>query len=276
LITSYSTAMHIMAYYLITNPVRHSLMHLWLLFLLLGFAGFSAGILDTLAGGGGLIALPTLLATGLPPVVALGTNKLQSAVGEVTASLRFLRHRKFQIKKIRLGLICAVISSSLGALCVQHTNPILLQKGIPFLLLAILIYVLVSPRWLKKKPSAPKLSERTFYLLIGTLIAFYNGFLGPATGSFWAFSFIFFLNYPIVEATIYTKPLNAAGNLTSLFWFVSAGDVYYEYFIVMAIGQLIGAYIAANWVIHKGHWLIRPVLIAAVSIMTIVLFMQNY
>ncbi len=247
-----------------------------LLLLLLGLAGFSAGIIDTLAGGGGLIALPALLATGLPPIVALGTNKLQSVVGEMTASLRFLRHRKFQIKKIRLGLVCAIISSSLGALTVQHLDTTLLQKTIPFLLLAVLIYVVVSPRWLKNRTPAPKLSEKTFYLLIGTIIAFYNGFLGPATGSFWAFSFIFFLNYPIVEATIYTKPLNAMGNLASLFWFVIAGDIYYKYFIVMAIGQIIGAYIAANWVIYKGHWLIRPVFIGAVSLMTIILFKQNY
>lgn len=248
----------------------------WLLLLLLSFAGFSAGIIDTLAGGGGLISLPTLLAIGLPPVVALGTNKLQGVVGELTASMRFLRHRKFQIKKIRLGLVCAVISSSCGAILVQHLDTTLLQKGIPFLLLAVLIYVIVSPRWLKERTPAPKLSEKTFYLLIGTIIAFYNGFLGPATGSFWAFSFIFFLNYPIVEATIYTKPLNAIGNLASLFWFIIAGNIYYEYFIVMAIGQLLGAYIAANWVIHKGHWLIRPVFIVAVSIMTVVLFRQNY
>lgn len=248
----------------------------WLLLLLLGFAGFSAGIIDTLAGGGGLIALPALLATGLPPIVALGTNKLQGVIGEMTASLRFLRHRKFQIKKIRLGLLCAIISSSLGAITVQHLDTTLLQKSIPFLLLAVLLYIIVSPRWLKDSKLKPKLSEKTFYLIVGTIIAFYNGFLGPATGSFWAFSFIFFLNYSIVEATIYTKPLNAIGNLASLFWFVFAGNVYYPYFIVMAIGQLLGAYIAANWVIYKGHWLIRPVFIGAVSIMTIVLFKQNY
>lgn len=119
-------------------------------------------------------------------------------------------------------------------------------------------------------------SEKTFYWIVGSLIAFYNGFRGPATGSFWAFSFIFFLNYPIVEATIYTKPLNAVGNLASLFWFIVAGNIHYEYFLVMAIGQLLGAYIAANWVMHKGHWLIRPVFIGVVAIMTVILFRENY
>lgn len=119
-----------------------------LLLLLLGFVGFSAGIIDTLAGGGGLITLPTLLATGLPPVIALGTNKIQGVVGELTASLRFLRHRKFELKKIYLGLVSVVISSSSGAIAVQHLHTAILQKGIPFLLLAVLIYIIVLPKLL--------------------------------------------------------------------------------------------------------------------------------
>jgi uncharacterized membrane protein YfcA len=247
----------------------------WLLLLILGIVGFSAGIIDTLAGGGGLIALPALLATGLPPAVALGTNKIQSVIGEITSSARFLRHRKFKIEKIYFGLICVIISSSLGAILVQHLQTTLLQKGIPFLLLAVLLYLIISPRWLKDKHTA-LLSEKNFYLFIGSAIGFYNGFLGPGTGSFWAFSFVCFLNYSIVEATIYTKPLNAVGNLVSIFWFVISGNIHYQYFFVMAIGQLAGAYIAANWVINKGHWLIRPVFITTVLIMTIVLFKQNY
>ncbi len=250
-------------------------MHPWLLLLILGAVGFSTGIIDTLAGGGGLITLPALLTTGLPPSIALGTNKLQAVIGELTASLRFLRHRKFQIKKISFGLVCVVMSSSLGAILVQHLHTELLQKAIPFLLLAVLLYLIFSPRWLKKKHT-PRLSEKTFYLVLGSFIGFYNGFLGPGTGSFWAFSFIFFLNYSIVEATIYTKPLNAIGNLASIFWFVISGNIHYSYFLVMAIGQLAGAYIAAHWVIHKGHWLIRPVFITVVCIMTLILFKQNY
>lgn len=250
-------------------------MHHWILLLLLSSVGFSAGIIDTLAGGGGLITLPVLLATGLPPVVALGTNKLQGVIGEVTASLRFLNYRKFQIKKIALGLVYVVISSSLGSLLVQRLQPTLLQKVIPFFLLAILIYILFFQKWLAKNHKV-RLSEKTFYIVLGAIIGFYNGFLGPATGSFWAVAFIFFLDYSIVEATIYTKPLNAVGNLASIFWFLVAGNVHYEYFIVMAIGQVLGAYIAANWVIYKGHWLIRPVFITVVSLMTIMLFRQYY
>ena len=191
----------------------------WLLLLILGVVGFSAGIIDTLAGGGGLIALPALLATGLSPAMALGTNKIQSVIGEITSSLRFLRHHKFKIEKIYFGLVCVIISSSLGAILVQHLQTTLLQKGIPFLLLTVLIYHIISPRWLKNKHTA-LLSEKNFYLLIGSAIGFYNGFLGPGTGSFWAVSFVCFLNYSIVEGTIYTIPLKDIDNLVCIFLFV--------------------------------------------------------
>ncbi len=247
----------------------------WLLLLILGIVGFSAGIIDTLTGGGGLLTLPVLLATGLPPMVALGTNKIQGVIGEITSSVRFLRHHNFKIEKIYFGLACVIISSSLGAILVQHLQTALLEKTIPFLLLAVLIYIAISPRWLKSKHNI-LLSERNFYLLIGSAIGFYNGFLGPGTGAFWVFSFVCFLNYSIVKATIYTKPLNAIGNLVSVFWFVLSGNIHYQYFFVMAIGQFAGAYIAANWVITKGHWLIRPVFITTVLIMTIILFKKDY
>ncbi len=245
------------------------------LLLILCAIGFIAGIIDTLAGGGGLITLPALLAIGLPPSIALGTNKLQGVVGELTASTRFFLKKKMQFKDIGLGVCCVVFSSSLGAITVQHLHPTLLEKVIPFFLLAILIYIILAPRLIKVQLNA-RLSEKAFYIIVGFFIGFYNGFLGPGTGSFWTFAFIVLLNYSIVNATIHTKPLNAAGNLASIFWFVLAGNIDYSLALVMALGQLMGAYIAANWVIYKGHWLIRPVFILVVSLMTILLFLKNY
>jgi uncharacterized membrane protein YfcA len=246
-----------------------------LIVLILLSAGFAAGFIDTLAGGGGLISLPALLITGLPPLTAFGTNKLQALIGESTAALRFFRQGKLQFNKILRGMLYVVVSSSVGALAVQQCDPVFLEKIIPFLLLLILIYMILAPRWLNKR-HAPRLSEKTFYIVIGFVVGFYNGFLGPGTGAFWMFAFVFFLNYSFVDATIYTKPLNSIGNIASLLWFVITDHVNYQYFILMAIGQFMGAYIAAHLVIYKGHWLIRPVFIAVVLIMLIISFYQNY
>src|SRR3990167_9247429 len=122
----------------------HLIPHFTLLAIIfLWLTSLIAGIIDTLAGGGGLITVPALLITGLPPVTALGTNKLQALVGELNASFHFMHHGHIQIKSIALGIVCAACGALLGALTLRHTHPVLLNKLIPFLTLAILIYIIL-------------------------------------------------------------------------------------------------------------------------------------
>ncbi len=250
-------------------------MHLIIELILLWLTAIGAGIIDTIAGGGGLITLPALLLAGVPPAFALGTNKLQAAIGEFNASVRFMRHGKIRITMIWQGLLYAVIGSICGAIIVNYMHPHILNKLIPFLTLLVLIYIIFSKRLLKIREKF-LISRTTFYCCAGLVIGFYNGFFGPATGSFWIFALMFFLGFDIKKASLYGKPLNFAGNLASVFYFMFINLINYKIAFIMATGQLIGSYIGSNLVIKNDSEFIRPIFIAVVFILTVSLFVKNY
>jgi len=247
----------------------------WYSYVILAAVGFSAGIIDTLAGGGGLIALPALLNFNLAPAVVLGTNKFQAACGEFNASLHFFRRKKFNLKELGFGLLMLVLGSTIGAVIVQILHPHTLQKLIPWLLLAILIYTILSPRPVADA-HPPKLSPRWFYILIGLPIGMYNGFFGPGTGSFLIVSIMVFLGCDIVKSTIISKPLNFAANFVGLLWFIFGGNVNYSIGLVMALGQLLGTNLGARLVIYRGNKIIKPIYISVVAVMTLDLFIKYY
>jgi len=111
---------------------------------ILFFVGILAGIIDTIAGGGGLITIPALLFTGMPPATALATNKLQSVFGTFTASLYFIRKKMINLRDMKLMIIIAFCSSILGGWALLKINSSLLIKIVPILLILIGIYFLLS------------------------------------------------------------------------------------------------------------------------------------
>ncbi len=242
--------------------------------ILLAITAVFAGFIDTIAGGGGLITLPALLGTGLPPQLALGTNRLQSCTGELNASLYFLRHGQIKLGEIKYGLLFAIIGSTCGTWLIEHLDPMLLHKLIPALLLCVLCYVIFSPKVVKTQDLPPKVKPILFFILAGSLLGFYNGFLGPATGTFWAAALMYFMRYDIRKATMYAKPLNFIGNVTSLFWFILAGHVLYSVALSMAAGQLIGSRLGSRLVYKDGSRIIRPLFILVVSMMTLDIFIK--
>lgn len=244
---------------------------------LLGVIAIFAGIVDTLAGGGGLITVPALLSVGIPPVIALGTNRLQGCIGELNATLYFMRYGVIDFWEIRYGLFFTIIGSSVGTFLIQIIRAGVLQETLPFLLLGLLIYVVISPKPSNVSfESQSRLPTNLFYTIFGLLIGFYNGFLGPATGSFWAVAFMYFLFFDIKNATMHAKPLNFIGNVASLAWFILAGKVFYSVAASMALGQIIGSNLGSRLVIKKGNKLIRPLFIIVVTIMIIDVFLKNH
>lgn len=250
------------------------LMH-WYTYVALGLTGTIAGLIDTLAGGGGLICVPALLSVGLSPAATLGTNKLQSCVGEFNAALHFIRKKQINLRALLLGLAVTATSAIIGAICVQLIHPDNLKKILPWLLLLVLVYTVLSPN-AKSITTDAKLSWRTFSLTFGVIIGFYNGFFGPPTGSLWMFALMFFAGMSIVNATMHTKPLNFIGNISSVIPFILTGSINYDAAIAMALGQLIGSRVGAGLVIHRGNRIIKPLYITMVSIMLIDVFIKSY
>ncbi len=219
-----------------------------------------AGIIDTIAGGGGLITIPALLSVGIAPTAALATNKMQSTFGTFTASIYFIRKKLININEMKLMIFLAFIGSILGSWAIVQIDPSLLKIVIPFLLIAIGLYFLFS-KSVGDVKKVKRMSIIAFSFIIATIIGFYDGFLGPGTGSFFAIAFIYFLGYTIQEATANTKILNFATNLASFLFFIYYGEIIIIIGLIMGIGQIIGAIIGAKLVILKGQKLIRPLVI---------------
>ncbi len=191
---------------------------------LLVLAGFFGGLVDSIAGGGGLITLPALLAFGLPPHQALGTNKFQSTFGSITSSYNYVKHGGISLRPALWGIVFTIIGSAAGAQVVQLVRGDILDWIIPFLLLLILVYVLVSPD-LGKHESHPRMKNAIFYLVFGLGIGFYDGFFGPGTGSFWPVAMVLLLGLNLVQATGYTKVMNFTSNIVSLVVFLIGGKI---------------------------------------------------
>lgn len=228
--------------------------------ILLWSVALIAGIIDAIAGGGGLLTVPALLWAGLPPVTTLATNKLQGSFGSGSASLHFIRQGKVHLTDIWPMILLTFIGSVCGTLAVQFIPSDLLVKIIPWLLILIAIYVLFSPR-VSDLDSQQRLSLPWFAVLVGFSVGAYDGFFGPGAGSFYALGFVALLGYHMTKATAHSKILNFTSNIASLLFFALNGHVIWSIGLLMGSGQLIGGWIGAHLVIKKGARLVRPVLV---------------
>jgi uncharacterized protein len=236
---------------------------------------FIAGLIDSISGGGGLLTLPVLLGVGIPPHLALGTNKLQSTFGSFTSTYYYRRHSIVKIRETITGIIFTAIGTIIGTWTVQQVHPQILSHLIPWLLLIIAVYTIFTPK-LGMQDKQPKLKKNYFYFLFGLMFGFYDGFFGPGVGSFWAIVFVLLMGFNLTKATGYTKAMNFTSNIVSAVVFIISGNAIYTIGFVMGIGQVLGSILGARLVIKKGAKLIRPVFITIVILTTLKLLYQNY
>ncbi|WP_417614923.1 TSUP family transporter [Oceanisphaera sp.] len=242
---------------------------------LLAVAALLAGFIDAIAGGGGLITVPALLATGMSPTMALATNKLQSCFGSFSATFYYLRRGLIDWRTMKWAVVCTFIGSMLGTLLVQRIDASLLQKILPFLLAAFALYFLFSPR-VGDEDRQRRLGIIPFALLVGTGVGFYDGFFGPGTGSFFALGFIALAGFNMARATAHTKLLNFTSNFASLLFFMLGGQVVWVVGLSMALGQFVGARLGSKMVVSKGTRIIKPMLVTVSMVMSVHLLWQQY
>lgn len=238
----------------------------WKLALLFA-TGLVAGFVDSIAGGGGLISLPVLLSFGLDPKHALGTSKLQSTFGAGSAAWHYAQAGTVNLKDCRRGFGVTFVAAILGTLTVQQLDPSFLARIIPVLLALVAIYSLLKPQ-LGAEDIHPRMNRAWFDVTFGLLIGFYDGFFGPGTGTFWAMAFMLGVGFNLTKATGCTKVMNFASNVSSLIFFVLAGQVVFSAGLAMGFGQLLGARIGSRMVIQRGTKFIRPIFLTVVLAIT--------
>ncbi len=201
-------------------------------------AALMAGCIDAMAGGGGLIALPALLAAGIPPVPAVATNKLQSSLGTFGACVAYARAGHMDLKAYRWPIFAAFAGSVGGAWLVQRVDPSILAGLMPALLIALAAYFTFSPK-MSEIDRHQRIGMVLLSLLIG-VIGFYDGFFGPGAGAFYTSIFIALGGLGLVRATAQTKAANFASNLAGLLTMIAGGHVIWIVGLAMAVGSIAG------------------------------------
>ncbi|CUH97601.1 hypothetical protein P22_3732 [Propionispora sp. 2/2-37] len=224
-------------------------------------AGFFAAFVDSVVGGGGLISLPALLLTGLPPGIALGTNKMASVMGSLTSTLSFMSSGKVEYKLIKYLFFIDFFGSILGVYAVQKIPPHFLKPLVVILLILVTLYTLRRKDW-GDVSTYKGLNKRTAWLggVIALSLGFYDGFFGPGTGSFLIFAFLL-LGFDFVVAAGNAKALNFASNIAAVFAFAAFGSIQYSYGIPMGIAMIAGAFTGSRVAIKNGAVFVKPLFI---------------
>ena len=173
--------------------------------------GVLAGFLDTLVGGGGLLAVPALLLSGIPPIYVLGTNKFQGSMGTGIATFLLFRKKKLDLQSVKNLMIASFIGSVIGGIIVQFVDTEILSFVIPIVLVIIAIYFIISPR--PRVISSSSNSDKRFESYAVPGVGFYDGMFGPGAGSFFVMIGVMLKKLEIIQATILAKPLNFASNI---------------------------------------------------------------
>jgi len=236
--------------------------------ILLCLASFVAGLVDSIAGGGGLILMPALLLSGLPPQSALGTNKLAGMCGTATALLNFVRGGKVLWKLAAVGLGFSLLGSVAGTRCVLLFDQATTAKVI-LGLLPVTALVTFLPRRAPKTRMA-EFSRRELYLLtplICAAVGFYDGFFGPGTGTFLILGFYAVLGLHLVNASAVSKVFNLASNVGSFATFALAGKVVWAVGLPVALANVLGGWAGSLLAMRTGQELIRRTILLVFAVM---------
>jgi uncharacterized membrane protein YfcA len=245
--------------------------HIGLLFL----TGLTAGFVDSLAGGGGLLTVPVLLNICPDPLVALGTNKLQASFGSTSATLHFTRAGALNWRAIRRAWLLTFLGALCGVLLLQQFDTRLIKQLMPVLLLAVALFIWRRPQ-LGESDIHPRLSRGQFDFICGFGLGVYDGFFGPGMGTFLALAFMLGLGFNLVRATANAKALNWASNVAALTLFLIAGKVWFAAGLIMGAGQWLGARAGSRMVTTRGTKFIRPIFLTMVVLITLKLIYDNY
>lgn len=241
--------------------------------LLLMVVAFLSGYIDAIAGGGGLLTIPTLMFAGLTPIQAIATNKLQACFGSFSASRFYVRAGLVEPKKMRWAIVVAALSAAGGAFAIQWVAADLLLLVMPFVFMAVAVFLLAVPS-VGKVTRAATISERTMNQTAVPAVSFYDGFLGPGTGTFFTLSYAQLRGLDLVKATAHAKVLNFTTNIVSLLIFLVAGHMVLVVGLTMAVAQVIGARLGAAAAIKQGVGFIRGLTVLVCITMSISLLVR--
>ena len=243
---------------------------IWLL-----LAAFVAGLVDSIAGGGGLITLPVLVLAGAPPVTAIATNKVQGVFGAGMAALSYARGGHVDLRRQRWPAVLAFVAAVCGALLTARLPTDVIRLGLPVLLIGIALFFALKPG-LTDVDRTQRIAPGLFALTIVPLVAFYDGLIGPGAGAFYMLGFVALAGFGVLRATAHTKLLNFASNLGGIATYALIASPWWGVGLAMGVAQIAGAWVGSKLAMRIGARLIKPVLVTAATALALRLLWQMW
>ncbi|MEH6456615.1 MAG: TSUP family transporter [Cocleimonas sp.] len=231
----------------------------------LAFVGFCAGYIDAVAGGGGMLNLPALLFAGVPPVSALAVSKMSAIAGTVLAVIKYTLSKKVHWQTVFIAAIPCLVASYLGGKLALTISATVLAWAI---LICIPIALFVVLRDSNDSDEAEVVDVPKTLMAI-TPIGFYDGILGPGTGTYMTIAVRKILKFDLLKATATIKPLNLLSNIGAGIAFILAGKVIWSIAIPMLVASSVGGWLGSHSAIKGGEVFIRRLLIVVLTIMLI-------
>lgn len=243
---------------------------LWVV-LLVCVGVFLAGLMDGIAGGGGIISLPTYLMAfhGLPFYYAFGTNKLSSGLGTIFSTVRFIKSGCIRWRLFAPAIAFALVGSSCGT-WLQHRTPDAILKYMLLLVLPVVAFLtLRSRKWSDEQVELPWARQAAVVWLSALVIGGYDGYYGPGTGTFLMLALIHFAKLDTRSAAGGVKVINLSSNLGSLFTALAGGYVFFGVGLLAAAASMAGHWMGAGLAIKNGSRIVRPTVVIVLILLTV-------
>ena len=227
---------------------------------LLCLAAFSAGFVDAIVGGGGLIQMPAglILLPDLPVSKVIGSLKVPAFSGTSVATFQYLKKVRLDLKLALLMMLIALVSAYAGSELLTHVSNAFMKPLLLAILVALAIYTFLKKDFGQYKPvTISKKKQYRVAVLISLIIGFYDGFIGPGTGSFLIIAFVTLMGFDFLHASANAKLVNLSTNVGSIILFILKGQIIWAVALPMAASNAVGGWLGAKLAISKGNDFIR-------------------
>ncbi|MGL4392909.1 MAG: sulfite exporter TauE/SafE family protein [Fusobacteriaceae bacterium] len=246
-------------------------------FLGLGITCFIAAFIDSIAGGGGMISVPAYMAAGIPPHMALGTNKMSASFAATSSAWKFWKAGRTTPSIWKFLVPFTLVGAVLGSYAVM-----LLDKKYLYPLVVVMLIITICYTVYHKNLGNVNYYEGfhtrqqlIFGMMFAFILGFYDGFFGPGTGSFLIFCFIKVFKFDFIFASGNAKILNLVSSIFSLLTFMYLGQVLYLYGMGIGLFSFVGGYYGSKFAILRGSQIIKPIFLLASSAVLLKMAYQN-
>lgn len=237
------------------------------LWLLTALAGFAAGLIDSIVGGGGLVLTPAMLNLhpGLNILQAIGTQRTSSIMGTSVAAWNYLRKIHVERRILLPACAAAMAASAIGVQFAKRLDPDVLKWTVLTICVILALYTAFrKDLGLKEDRRFHPKHESMAALSIGTATGFYNGLIGPGTGTIMVFAFVSFLGLDFLKSSAVSKAANVSADISSWTVLLLSGFVLWALALPLVIGNMLGSYLGSHLAIRKGQAFVRAVFLVIV------------